>query len=566
MFNEDEDWSDGQDAQILSKTVPKNTQKANNGTHVESKVVGKKSLLRTLQTLGSVPEWKSDDHQQNSDSETEVAPSHSKKKKKRRKKRKHAETSEEQQENGDLDQSVKEEKPVTKKRNKGNKFKALKVKASPEVETKDEEITKSAKMNLNKAKNTEGLSRKQWKNKMKNKRRCKNKYRQNKSEKEENEAESVDQQKPKGEVKTDPHSNNSSGKITQTAAQKEKKEKEPKPQKRKKTEEDTDTSCASEKQTLREEKQLTEKEKKTKVGKVEKGATKSSADGYEPEVEIADDQQKLPMKRPNPELSKEQSLKREKLRKMLHSKETDHQETPVEQKDEPTVPEEEVKQDRSATLRSRMEQRLESARFRYINEVLYSTSSDEAKQMFKQDPQAFWIYHRGYTAQVQRWPANPVDAIIAYIRQKPSSLVVADFGCGDCKIARSVKNKVHSFDLAAACELVTVCDMANVPLRDGSVDIAVFCLSLMGTNLADFLAEANRVLKMRGVLQIAEVASRFDNVRSFITALANLGFKMVSKDTENTHFFSFEFVKTGDAPENVKKFGLQLKPCVYKKR
>ena len=40
--------------------------------------------------------------------------------------------------------------------------------------------------------------------------------------------------------------------------------------------------------------------------------------------------------------------------------------------------------------------------------------------------------------------------------------MVADFGCGDCKIARSVKNKVHSFDLAAACELVTVCDMANV--------------------------------------------------------------------------------------------------------
>lgn len=95
--------------------------------------------------------------------------------------------------------------------------------------------------------------------------------------------------------------------------------------------------------------------------------------------------------------------------------------------------------------------------------------------------------------------------------------MVADFGCGDCKIARSVKNKVHSFDLAATCELVTVCDMSKVnvsahtacsvhgcskknlpvqvPLGDASVDIAVFCLSLMGTNLADFLAEANRVLK-----------------------------------------------------------------------
>ena len=122
---------------------------------------------------------------------------------------------------------------------------------------------------------------------------------------------------------------------------------------------------------------------------------------------------------------------------------------------------------------------------------------------------------------------------------RPASHVVADFGCGDCKIALSVKNKVHSFDLAPISDLVTVCDMAHVsvfphicdsagrplpwglicwivdarsdvlktdlafpppisrlqvPLKDGSVHIAVFCLSLMGTNLIDFLAEANRVL------------------------------------------------------------------------
>lgn len=35
----------------------------------------------------------------------------------------------------------------------------------------------------------------------------------------------------------------------------------------------------------------------------------------------------------------------------------------------------------------------------------------------------------------------------------------------------------------------------QVPLADASVGIAVFCLSLMGVNLVDFLAEANRVLK-----------------------------------------------------------------------
>lgn len=36
----------------------------------------------------------------------------------------------------------------------------------------------------------------------------------------------------------------------------------------------------------------------------------------------------------------------------------------------------------------------------------------------------------------------------------------------------------------------------QVPLSPASVDVAVFCLSLMGTNLVDFLTEAHRVLKL----------------------------------------------------------------------
>lgn len=35
----------------------------------------------------------------------------------------------------------------------------------------------------------------------------------------------------------------------------------------------------------------------------------------------------------------------------------------------------------------------------------------------------------------------------------------------------------------------------QVPLGDASVDVAVFCLSLMGTNLQEILEEANRLLR-----------------------------------------------------------------------
>jgi ribosomal RNA-processing protein 8 len=89
-------------------------------------------------------------------------------------------------------------------------------------------------------------------------------------------------------------------------------------------------------------------------------------------------------------------------------------------------------------------------------------------------------------------------------------LVIADFGCGDARLAQSVTHKVHSFDLVALNEHITACDMAHTPLPDGSVDIAVFCLSLMGTNLSDFILEANRVLKIGHVLLICVILCSYE--------------------------------------------------------
>ncbi|KAM6226050.1 ribosomal RNA-processing protein 8, partial [Porphyrio hochstetteri] len=220
---------------------------------------------------------------------------------------------------------------------------------------------------------------------------------------------------------------------------------------------------------------------------------------------------------------------------------------------------------RSAALRARMEQRLLGARFRYLNQQLYTCSSREAARLFRSDPGAFELYHRGFERQVGRWPENPVQRIIRYLRRRPASLVVADFGCGDCKIAASVRNQVHCFDLVPLSPLVTVCDMAEVPLAGGSVDVAVFCLALMGTNLQEILEEANRVLRQGGTLLVAEVASRFEDTRSFLSAVAQLGFRSVSKDLSSPFFYLLEFCKVGP-PRGRPVPGLRLKPCLYKRR
>ncbi|XP_064260936.1 LOW QUALITY PROTEIN: ribosomal RNA-processing protein 8 [Passer domesticus] len=220
---------------------------------------------------------------------------------------------------------------------------------------------------------------------------------------------------------------------------------------------------------------------------------------------------------------------------------------------------------RSAALRARMEERLLGARFRYLNQQLYTGTSRDAARLFRADPAAFHLYHRGFERQVRRWPERPVQRIVRYLRRRPASLVVADFGCGDCTLAASVKNQVHCFDLVPLSPRVTVCDMAKVPLAAESVDVAVFCLALMGTNLQEILGEANRVLKLGGTLLVAEVASRFEDIRAFLKAMAQLGFKTVSKDLSSSYFYVLEFAKTGAARPGPAA-GLRLRPCLYKRR
>uniref|UniRef100_A0A8C2RIQ9 Ribosomal RNA-processing protein 8 n=1 Tax=Capra hircus TaxID=9925 RepID=A0A8C2RIQ9_CAPHI len=240
----------------------------------------------------------------------------------------------------------------------------------------------------------------------------------------------------------------------------------------------------------------------------------------------------------------------------------------AEEAEVPSAPSPDSHGARAEALRARMAQRLDGARFRYLNEQLYSGPSSAAQRLFQEDPEAFLLYHRGFQNQVKKWPLQPVDRIARDLRQRPASLVVADFGCGDCRLASSIRNRVHCFDLASLDPRVTVCDMAQVPLEDESIDVAVFCLSLMGTNIRDFLEEANRVLKPGGLLKVAEVSSRFEDVRTFLGAVTKLGFKVISKDLTNSHFFLFDFEKTGPPRVGPKTqlSGLKLQPCLYKRR
>ena len=72
------------------------------------------------------------------------------------------------------------------------------------------------------------------------------------------------------------------------------------------------------------------------------------------------------------------------------------------------------------------------------------------------------------------------------MKKQCEKLVIADFGCGEARLAHALSSsckKIYSFDLVALNQNVTVCDFTRTPLQNESIDIVVFCLSLMGTNL-----------------------------------------------------------------------------------
>ncbi|EIN10597.1 hypothetical protein PUNSTDRAFT_51211 [Punctularia strigosozonata HHB-11173 SS5] len=241
------------------------------------------------------------------------------------------------------------------------------------------------------------------------------------------------------------------------------------------------------------------------------------------------------------------------------------------------------------SLQKKMKGSLDGARFRWINEELYKSHSTTAHEMLRNDPDVFREYHEGFRHQVKSWPVNPVDHYISQLSKYPVRTVVADLGCGDAALAQALIPKgmvVLSFDLVSDGAYVVEADVCEkVPLPGSEVldenspgmgkgqlvDVVVCALSLMGTNWPSCVKEAWRILKPGGELKIAEVTSRFSDVKKFEKLVCELGFKAKSMDDSNSHFMLFEFKKV---PRNLGQKGLDkvltqtalLKPCEYKRR
>ncbi|GLV37967.1 kugelei [Carabus blaptoides fortunei] len=122
----------------------------------------------------------------------------------------------------------------------------------------------------------------------------------------------------------------------------------------------------------------------------------------------------------------------------------------------------------------------------YLNKVPFTSSS--TAQLLTSDYFSRFLNNK-CTPMKGKTPKNylnPICCIQGLPRAKKLSkeYVVADFGCGDARLSKSVPQKVHSFELVANDPSVTACDMAHVPLKNNSVDVAVFFIIASATSTA----------------------------------------------------------------------------------
>lgn len=205
------------------------------------------------------------------------------------------------------------------------------------------------------------------------------------------------------------------------------------------------------------------------------------------------------------------------------------------------------------TLEEKLSKRLNAAKFRLINHKIYKNSPVS--------PSSISFYHQNYSSHVENWPHNPLLKIMSHLNPLHT---IADLGCGSALIASKMHNtKVYSYDKYPANNSIIKCDIKRVPLPNCSVDIIVFCLSLMKNDVVCFIREGSRILKMGGRMYIAEVRSRVD-VDYFVEGVCKVGFVLEWVDRKCDVFFVCEFKKIRECGSKVEP--IIMKDSEYKKR
>jgi superfamily II DNA or RNA helicase len=181
--------------------------------------------------------------------------------------------------------------------------------------------------------------------------------------------------------------------------------------------------------------------------------------------------------------------------------------------------------------------------FSEMNKKWNTSNSNTTHQKLLKDKSEWVKYHELYSKARQNWSEIPYIEISKIIKDRPD-WIVGDFGCGENLLSKEIKNKVHSFDHVSIDDDVISCDLTNVPLDNNSLDVAVFSLSLMGTNYIEYLKEAHRVLKPMAQIFISEPSKRWEDKENELKdKLINIGFTIIGDIKYSDNFIYINGIK-----------------------
>ena len=117
--------------------------------------------------------------------------------------------------------------------------------------------------------------------------------------------------------------------------------------------------------------------------------------------------------------------------------------------------------------------KLSGARFRQLNELLYTSDSKEAVKYFSENIGDFEHYHGGWRSQQKSgWKNRPIDIICRSIIsdfKNHQQVSIADMGCGEANLAELLSKHqnyhVNSFDLVSTKPSVIACDIPKLHLQ-----------------------------------------------------------------------------------------------------
>ena len=152
-----------------------------------------------------------------------------------------------------------------------------------------------------------------------------------------------------------------------------------------------------------------------------------------------------------------------------------------------------------------------------LHQKYKTMKSENLNQYFKENPQEWHKYHslsqeNETTFPEHEIPRNRIIQELERIKTNRKKQTV-DLGCGKAQISQHFSKDPRfefiNYDHLSTNDNIISCDISKTPLDDNSVEICILSLAMWGSNNAEYLQEAYRILETNGQLFIIEPTKRW---------------------------------------------------------